>query len=331
VSGTASGSSDARAARAALVAAGSRLLAEGLVARSWGNLSLRLSDKAMAITPSGIPYPELREDMIALVDLETGEWTGNLKPSGERELHRRIYLARPDVRAIVHTHQNAASACAAARVAVPSAWGSTPCAPYALPGTSKLAAATTAALAAGPAVLLANHGALTVATDLDKAFDVALVLEKAAGDFLSQKSGGALPARPDSVWNPRDLSSITLSDGANVLVSTAPYTLAWAERATALPAVLDDLAQIVGIKVPASSVWPERCPKSEALLVKGRGLLSRGADAEAIAMVVEKAARAGICGETVGGAVKLNSFEAALMRLVYKRSYAKRAAKVEKK
>jgi ribulose-5-phosphate 4-epimerase/fuculose-1-phosphate aldolase len=313
--------------RAALVAAGSRLLAEGLVARSWGNLSLRLSDRTMAITPSGIPYPDLREDMIALVDLRTGEWSGVWKPSGERELHRLIYLARPDARAIVHTHQNAASACAAARAAVPSPWGQTPCAPYAPPGTNKLARVTTAALGGGPAVLLANHGALAVALNLDKAFDVALKLESAAADFLMHMSVGALPARPDAAWNPNDLSSVTLADDTSVLVSSAPYTLAWAERAIPLPAVLDDLAQIVGMKVPVTATWPERCPKSEALLVKGRGLLSRGADAEAIAMVVEKAARACICGDAVGGAIKLHAFEAAIMRVVYKRSYAKRAVK----
>jgi ribulose-5-phosphate 4-epimerase/fuculose-1-phosphate aldolase len=327
VSGTASGSSDARAVRAALVAAGERLLAEGLVARSWGNLSLRLPSGTMAITPSGIPYPDLRADMIALVDLATGEWSGPLKPSGERELHRLIYLARPDVGAIVHTHQNAASACASARVAVPSPWGSTPCAPYALPGTGKLAKATTAALGSGPAVLLANHGALTVGASMDEAFVAALELESAAADLLAREAKAPLPARPDAAWDPDCLSSAELADGTSVLVSAAPYTLAWAERVRRLPAALDDLAQIVGVSVPASASWPTRRPGTEALFVKGRGLLSLGPDAAAIAMVAEKAARAAICCESLGGAVKLPAIEAALMRLVYKQSYAKRAAK----
>jgi ribulose-5-phosphate 4-epimerase/fuculose-1-phosphate aldolase len=327
VTGTTPGSSEALAARAALVAAGGRLLAEGLVARSWGNLSLWLPSGAMAITPSGIPYPDLREDMIAVVDLATGEWSGPLKPSGERELHRLIYLARPEVRAIVHTHQNAASACAASRIAVPSPWGRTPCAPYGLPGTAKLARVTTAALGAGPSVLLANHGALTVGASMDEAFEAALKLESAAADFLAREAGAPLPARADAAWDQACLASAELADGTSVLVSTAPYTLAWAERVLRLPAVLDDLAQIVGVSVPASASWPTRRPAAEALFVKGRGLLSRGPDAAAIGLVVEKAARAAICGESIGGAVKLPAFEAALMRLVYKRSYAKRAAK----
>jgi len=313
--------------RKVLVAAGSRLLAEGLVARSWGNLSLRLSCSTMAITPSGIPYPDLREDMIALVDIRTGEWSGDWKPSGERALHREIYHARSKVNAIVHTHQNAASACAAARTAVPSPWGATPCAPYAPPGTAKLAKVTTAALGDGPAVLLANHGALTVAADLDKAFLVALELEAAAAAHLSQNARFLLPAKPDAGWNNKDLSFVALADGTSALLSAAPYTLAWSKRGLPLPAVLDDLAQIVGIKVPVSTVWPERRPASEALLVADRGLLSRGPDAEAIAMVVEKAALAAICSESLGGAVALPTYEAAIMRFVYKQSYAKRAAK----
>jgi L-fuculose-phosphate aldolase len=314
-------------ARRELVEAGLRLSRAGLVARSWGNLSLRLDDESMVVTPSGIPYADLREHMIVVVDLETGEWSGEWKPSGERGLHREIYLSRPEVRAVVHTHQVAASVCAAARIGVKAPWGETPCAPYALPGTKALVKRTAGALGDGPAVLLANHGVFAVGASLDEAFRVALDLESAAGDFLSRASGVALPARPDARWSERDLSRADLLDGTEVLVSAAPYTLAWAERGTALPALLDDLAQIVGVRVPAADAWPARRPKSDALFVKGRGLLSWGPDAEAIAMVVEKAARAAICGEAIGGAIKLNIFEAALMRIVYTRSYAKRAAK----
>ena len=57
-----------------------------------------------------------------------------------------------------------------------------------------------------------------------------------------------------------------------------------------------------------------------------RGLVACGADAEALAMVVEKAARTAIGGEALGGAVPIPAWEARLMRWVYKNSYAKRAA-----
>ena len=67
-------------ARTALVDAGRRLVAEGLVARSWGNVSVRLDAQTMAITPSGIPWNDLTEEMISLVNLETGERSGAVKP-----------------------------------------------------------------------------------------------------------------------------------------------------------------------------------------------------------------------------------------------------------
>jgi L-ribulose-5-phosphate 4-epimerase len=314
-------------ARKALVAAGQRLMDEGLVARSWGNLSLRLDAKSMAITPSGIPYADLRERMIVIVDLESGEWKGEWKPSGERALHRAIYRTRPEVGAIVHSHQNAASACAAARVPVRAPWGEVPCAPYALPSTPALAKATVATLGDRPAVLLANHGVFTVGANLDEAFGRAAALETACASFLESEATTKLPARADAAWNQGDLSATVLADGFPALMSRAPYTLAWAERGISLPAVLDDLAQLVGTKVPAVAALPQSAPKEKALLVKGRGLLVSGPDAEALAMVVEKAARAAICGEAFGGAVTLPPLEARLMHFVYRQSYAKRAKK----
>lgn len=307
-----------------------RLLEEGLAARTWGNLSLRVSDSTMLITPSGIPYPSIRENMLALVDLNTGAWTGPLKPSGERGLHRAIYAARPDVRAIVHTHQFAASACAAARRPLPSPEGDIPCADYALPGTQKLAQATCMALSTGSAALIANHGLVAVGAHIDDVFDTVRKIETAAADFFLLHSHDRLPARPDTPWNSADLVPKESADGSSVLLSTAPYTLAWASRGRRLPAVLDDLAQIVGVSVPVVRRWPERSPGRVVHFVKDRGLLIRDPDAEAIAMVVEKAARAAICAESVGGAVKLNPVEAVIMRFIYKQSYSKRAARVGK-
>jgi L-fuculose-phosphate aldolase len=315
-------------ARTRLVAAGMRLLEEGLAARTWGNLSLRVSDSTMLITPSGIPYPAIRETMLALVDIDSGEWTGPLKPSGERGLHRAIYAARPDVMAIVHTHQNAASACAAARRPLPSSEGEIPCAAYALPGTQRLARATCAALSTGSAALIANHGVVVTGATLEDAFARARKIEAAAADFFLRQSLNTLPAPPDSLWNPDDLVRTRLGDGTSVVVSRAPYTLAWASRGRSLPAVLDDLAQIVGLRVPAVPRLPEKRSGKPALFVKDRGLLIQDPDAEALAMVVEKASRAAICAESVGGAVKLNPVEAIIMRIVYKQSYSKRAAKV---
>jgi L-fuculose-phosphate aldolase len=314
-------------ARSGLVQAGLRLSGAGLVARSWGNLSLRLGEGAMAVTPSGIQYADLREDMIVVVDLKTGEWSGEWKPTSERKIHREIYLKRPEVGAIVHTHQSAASACAAARAPVSAPWGAVPCAAYALPGTKTLTRAVVGTLGAGPAVLMANHGALVVGETMNGAFETILALETACADYLEAEFRGKLPARADAPWDPSWLESVTLSDGSEALLSRAPFTLAWADEEGPARATLDDLAQLAGPRIPRLPRRPARMPASRIALVKGSGAFIAGADAEAVAMVAEKAARAAICGRDFGGAVPIPAWEARLMRFVYEKSYAKRAAK----
>lgn len=311
------------AARTALVDAGRRLLAEGLVARSWGNLSLRLDEKTMLVTPSGILWPEVTEAMLSRVDLETGEWTGKWKPSGERKVHREIYRRRPEVGAVAHTHQNAASVCAAARVSVP--WGTelVACAPYALPGTKALTQGTVDALGSGAAVLMANHGVFAVGADLDQAFERIRALETACAD-LAARSNAELPARTDLAWNPRWLTPVPDAP-PGTFRSSAPFTLAWSTRGRPLPALLDDLAQLAGARVKVVSHPPRSRLANDVVLIRDRGALVSGSDVEALAMVVEKACRAALGAEGLGGAQAFPAWEATLMRLVYKNAYAKQA------
>jgi len=311
-------------ARLTLVAAGRRLADEGLVARSWGNLSVRLGD-SMAVTPSGIPWADLRPEMIVLVHLETGQWSGPWKPSGERKVHREIYRRRPDVAAVVHTHQNAASACAAARLPVPTPAGLVPCAPYALPGTKALTLGTVDALGDGSAVLMANHGVFTVGASLDGAFDRVRGLECDCAAYLGAKAPRPFPAPIDGPWNPGWLEAIVLADGTQGQISTAPFTQAWSTTGRRLPAVLDDLAQLAGSKVKMLARLPGRRPSNDVVMVKGKGAVVCGPDAETLAMVVEKAARAVQGGVGLGGAKRFPGWEAELMRWVYKNSYAKLA------
>jgi len=300
-------------ARTALVDAGRRLADEGLVARSWGNVSVRLDARTMAVTPSGVLWNDVTPEMIALVDLETGDWTGTWKPSGERKVHREIYRRRPEIGAVVHTHQNAASVCAAARRPVPTPSGVVPCASYALPGTKTLTKATAAALRNGSAVLLANHGVFTVGGDLDEAFRQAASLEAACADHLDAQAASALPARADAKWQ---TGWLIPQVEPNTFHSVAPYTIAWSRRGLPLPSVLDDLAQLAGIGVPCR-------PRGDAWLEPGQGAVVRGPDAEALAMVIEKAARALIAGAGLGGTRAFPAWEALLMRWVYKNSYGK--------
>lgn len=316
-------------ARRDLVDAGHRLLAEGLVARTWGNLSVRLDERSMLVTPSGITYPDLTEAMIVRVDLDSGQWSGAYKPSGERKLHSQTYLRRPEVMAGVHTHQVAASICAAARVPVPTPFGEIPCAPYALPGTKRITEGTVGALGVGPAVLMANHGAFAVGGTLDEAFARVSELERACAAHVVAKrpyEGSHMPADPDAPWDPACLQPVQLADGTDTWLSTAPFTVRFSTLRRALPPVLDDLAQLTGRHVASLRSTPRRRARADAVLVPGRGALVFGADHEALAMVVEKAARAWIGAAGLGGAKPLPLWEALLMRAVYVRSYSKQAS-----
>ncbi|MCG8453529.1 MAG: class II aldolase/adducin family protein [Spirochaetales bacterium] len=180
-------------AREALREAGLTLVREGLVARTWGNLSIKVDDGHFLITPSGRAYETVKPEEMSLVSIDDLSWEGVLKPSSEKELHARVYRCRPDVGAVVHTHQPAASSLAAARKdcvvqdAFQDVLGKTiPCAPYALPTTKPLAKAVEATVRKNDgvkAMLLANHGTACLGSGLDDAMKVASVLE----DFSQQE------------------------------------------------------------------------------------------------------------------------------------------------
>ncbi len=179
-------------AKKTVVDAGIRLVGEGLVSRTWGNISARVDDRYFVITPSGRTYETLTPDDIVPLKMEDLTHEGHIKPSSEKGLHAEIYRARPDVAAIIHTHQLHASTVAAARRGFePSGelmrrviGDSVRVSAYALPGTGKLARSAARELGTSNAVLLANHGAVCVGIDMDAAFAVATALEKACMEFI---------------------------------------------------------------------------------------------------------------------------------------------------
>jgi len=105
--------------RRMVIEGGLRLVREGLVARTWGNISLRVDSEHMLITPSGLAYQELEPEDIVLVNYHNSSHEGPVKPSSEKELHCEIYRTRKNIHAVIHTHQMNASTVAAARREVP--------------------------------------------------------------------------------------------------------------------------------------------------------------------------------------------------------------------
>jgi L-fuculose-phosphate aldolase len=122
---------------------GKKLLAEGFVSGTWGNISMRIDDTFMAITPSGREYETMEEEDIVIVNYKDHSYQGDIKPSSEFKLHTEIYRTRNKINAVIHTHQMNASTVAAARREVPPILDdmaqiigpTVRCADYALPNT----------------------------------------------------------------------------------------------------------------------------------------------------------------------------------------------------
>jgi L-fuculose-phosphate aldolase len=182
--------------------AGKRLIANGLVGGTWGNISCRADDTKMAITPSGMSYETLSPDDIAIVDFRTDDisWEGKYKPSAEMKLHIAIYRERKNIGAVIHSHSMNASTVAVARREVPPILddmvqiiGPTiRVAEYALPSTKKIVKKTMAALKGRNAALMANHGAVCIGRDMEEAFTCTFVLEKTCKAFIEAEFlGGA--------------------------------------------------------------------------------------------------------------------------------------------
>lgn len=185
------------AARGQLVSYAARLLDDGLAIGSAGNLSVRVDD-TVAITPSGVPYAEMRPDDICLVSAADGRLLdeGFQTPSSETPMHLAIY-ATTSAAAVVHTHSPEVIALSASRPELPAIHyaitglgGPVRVARYVRFGSADLAAAAVEALDGRSAVILRNHGAVTYGRDLAQAYDRALLLEWLARTYRLALSYG---------------------------------------------------------------------------------------------------------------------------------------------
>jgi L-fuculose-phosphate aldolase len=185
---------DLREAAVAIVEGGRRLGARGLIAAGEGNLSIRLGDGRIAVTPSGrrkdrldpgeiVSASATAEDARA-APATASDSRGGLHPSSDLAIHLAVFAARPDIGAVAHAHLPAAMALTlAGEVPDPASLPKTalfiprlPFVPFATPGSEELAARIATALVEPPApfadvVLLERHGAVAVGSDLDAAID----------------------------------------------------------------------------------------------------------------------------------------------------------------
>ena len=175
-----------------------QLAAGGLIAGRDGNLSVRLGPDRVLVTPSGLIKSLLSAADMVEVGLAGRKRRGRRNPTSELDLHLRILTRRPDVGAVVHAHPPAATGFAVAGEEIPANLlpeliflvGRVPIVPYGTPGTPELGDRVEPYLAEHDALLLANHGAVTMGRTLDQAWIRMETLEHAARIIMAARAIG---------------------------------------------------------------------------------------------------------------------------------------------
>jgi len=164
--------------REGIVEVGRRLYARGYTASNDGNISVRLDANRLLMTPKNVCKGFMSPDMMCITDLDGRKLAGDRDPSSEMQMHLEVYRQRPDAKAVVHAHPPTATGFAVAGIPLDRAvlaevvttLGSVPIAEYATPSTGELPDAVRKYVKAHDGMLLANHGALTLGTDLFAAY-----------------------------------------------------------------------------------------------------------------------------------------------------------------
>ncbi|GAB1476861.1 class II aldolase/adducin family protein [Bacillota bacterium] len=315
--------------------AGRMLLSEGLVARTWGNVSCRIDENRMAITPSGLAYENMTADDVVCLNMSSGEWEGRLPPSSEKGVHIAAYRGLDDGEFVIHTHQVYASAIGltgiedlSLSVEEESALGGIAMADYGLPGTKKLAQNVAAALRGGAhSVLLARHGAVIVGKDHEETFQRARLLET-----VCRRACMGQPA--DNLIFNKELAENLVKYAKNkyehVAFTSASPVLACADGGKTIRAQLDDMAQMIGPRLPIvrpdEEAIVDALVKKEAVLVPGVGAICRAFtddDSAAMCLLAEKACISWLHTQAMGINKHLSWLDTRIMRSIYLKKYSK--------
>lgn len=181
-----------------IIEVGRRLYAKDFVASHDGNISIRISEREILITPTGVSKGSMTPDQIIKVDPEGKILSGLAHPSTELRMHLIVYQERPEVKAIVHAHPPTATGFAVAgipfdNISLPEVifnLGKIELSDYATPTTEQVPQVVAKKIADCDALLLANHGALTVGKTALEAYFRMETLEAVAKITLVAKTLG---------------------------------------------------------------------------------------------------------------------------------------------
>jgi L-fuculose-phosphate aldolase len=194
--------------REAVLATAKRMLAEGLVEGTSGNISGRLPGGLVCLTPSSVPYDTMTLDDLVVVEGDGTVVEGTRSPTSEKDLHLATLGRYPELGAVIHTHAVYATMFALAREPIPAVieevvvylGGDVPCCEYKGTGTADLGAEVAARLADRGAALLANHGLVTCGASPERALHNAALAERTAKIVWGARAMGAtIHPLPDKV------------------------------------------------------------------------------------------------------------------------------------
>lgn len=184
------------AVRSSLIEHGKDLVKRDLSYGSWGNLSVRLNDDEMLITPSSMDYFDIKIEDIVKVNIHTLEYGNQRIPSTEVRMHAAAYRNLPDCKAVIQTRSNAISVFAACRAGfalgggeLQELIGDVKVTEYALPGTDELGNAVVSTFSDTHACIIPHHGAVFYGPSLDVVLAIAEAVEMRARKLLSFDSG----------------------------------------------------------------------------------------------------------------------------------------------
>ena len=311
--------------RREIIDTGIGLLEEKLVARTWGNISARIDADNYLITPSGLDYTSMREEDIVSVNINTGEYTGINRPSGEKGVHSAAYEVFDDVNFVVHTHQTYATAVSLAGFDSLEATAGSPAgsesfetsagspagselfditeeeieklggialAEYGLPGTKEITNACKSALLTGAhTVLMIHHGVLVLGKDKEEAMKRVKLLESICERNVKRVIKDNTLNNYLKALNtcPEDNSSYRYCE-----VLTDKALIALSNSETEIFSQLDDVSQMIGTKIVTVDSLDKALKLSDnAVLIKGVGALIKAEnkdDLEALKVLMNKMA-----------------------------------------
>jgi len=190
-----------------VLATAKKMLAEGLVEGTSGNISGRLDGGLVCLSPSSVAYDTMTLDDLVIVDLDGSVVEGTRSPTTEKDLHLAALRRYPELGCVIHTHAVYATMFALAHEPIPAVieevvvyvGGDVPCCEYKGTGSVELGEEVAGHLADRGAALLANHGLVTCGSSPEKAFHNAALVERTAKIVWGARAMGAtihpLPAK----------------------------------------------------------------------------------------------------------------------------------------